>query len=221
MLRSTFPAMTRGAIVARTSAERMAALRVRQHRAGLTSLTLVVPRGDAALLRDLARRRRTRLERVDPRRRAGDVAGPVAGLPTKRSAISSRDIRRLRELLEITAVGLVVERMNARLARRIERALALDAKLDSEATPAQLQRFHIALAEFTGDETLQFLLRIALSVTAERSSFAARSRAERNAVVVRMHRSHARIARALIGRDTPAAERAVRRYFAELEGWLD
>lgn len=196
-------------------------MRARQHLAGLTTLTIVVPCGDVAYFRDVARRKRARAERDGPRRDARHLHQPVAGLPMRRSAISSRDIRTLREMLEITAVGLVVERMNARLARRIERALALDEKLDAGATPARLQRFHLALAEFSGDETLRFLLRIALNVTAERSSFPARSRAERGAVIRRMRKSHARIARALVERDAVAAEHAVRRYFAELEDWLE
>lgn len=207
--------------MAKTAAERMAELRARQRQAGLATLTIVVPRSEVATFREAARRARRPATRDGrsgaPARLLRNAIAPAA----RRSAISSRDIRKLRELLEVTAVGLIVERMDPRLGRRLERALALDATLDCDVAPARLQRFHLALAELSGDETLRFLLRIALGVTAERSGFALRPRAERNAVVGRMRRSHARIARALVARDAAAAESAVRRYFAELEDWLE
>lgn len=211
--------------MAKTAAERMSALRARQRASGLVTLTVVVPRSDVTHVRELARRRKDRLE--DSRAPASSTVRARATepfdatLPTARSAISSRDVRRLRELLEITTVGLLVERMTPRLARRIERSLALDAALDPRATAADLQRFHRSLAEFTGDETLHFLLRVALNITEERSTFPSRPLAERRAVVGRIRRSNERIARAVVTHDRAAAERAVRRYFAELEDWLE
>jgi hypothetical protein len=68
--------------------------------------------------------------------------------------------------------------------------------------------------------TLQFLLRIALHATTERSSFPLRPRKEREAVVARIKRSHVQIVNAMIERNELVAERRMRRYLSGLKDWL-
>jgi DNA-binding FadR family transcriptional regulator len=206
--------------MARTAAERMAKLRERQRRAGLVTLTLVVPARDTAHFRRLAARRRTTwtVEPNFPTR-----AGPSPGHEHRDSqkALSSVDIRRLRELLEVTAVSLATARLTSRSERRLRALLEQDAALDGDASDAELQRFHAGLGELAGDATLEFLLRIALRATGQRSTFHRLKPRQREAVIARIRRARGRIAEAILARDAALAERRMRRYLDGLKDWLE
>jgi DNA-binding FadR family transcriptional regulator len=221
MLRSVDPCNYTGASMAKSAAERMASLRARQRRAGLATLTLVVPGVDTDLFTQLAARHREAW-RTGQGRTRGRLA-PVRRLEAgaRPAGIATTDILRLRELLELTAIGLVIERMNPGMERRLRRLLEVEAALDGGASAGELQRFHLALGELAGDPTLQFLLRIALRATDERSLFATRGQRERDVVVARVKRLHRRIADALIKRNTTLADYRMRNYLAGLKDWLE
>jgi DNA-binding FadR family transcriptional regulator len=138
-----------------------------------------------------------------------------------RSAISEAEIRRLRELLELTAVGLVIERMTPRVEKQLRKLAEQEKTMTGTATPLELQRLHMALGEMSGDQALQFLLSIALRVTDERSSFTNLPRAEREGVVSRIKRVHLRIIGAIIERNGALADRRMRQYLAGLKDWLE
>lgn len=205
----------------KSAAERMAGLRARQRRAGLATVTVVVPKEDAVPLAEWAGRRRKEWTRTGGRRRRLVALPRNLGAAATRSALRSEDIRRLRELVEVAAVGLVIGRMNRHIERRLRALIEQGAALDGDASPRQLQLFHTALGDMSGDKTLQFLLRIALLATAERSSFPLRPRTEREAVVARIKRSQVQIVDAMIERNEPVAERRMRRYLSGLKDWLD
>jgi DNA-binding FadR family transcriptional regulator len=143
------------------------------------------------------------------------------GTRTRRSSIRARDIMKLRELLEVAAVGLVISRLNAQIERRLLSILEWEKRLDENATGRELQRIHSALADMSGDPTLRFLLRVALALTDDRSSFARRSRGELVSQIGRIRRAHASIVDAILRREQSLAEARVRRYIAGLEEWLD
>lgn len=201
----------------------MASLRARQHNAGLTTVTLVVPRADAAGFVTLARSRRERWSRSgrpgqSPRWLTLPRVNPARAA---RSAIHPGDILRLRELLEVAAVGLVIERMNAVVAKRLRSQLEREERLDGEASGRELQRLHAMLGDLSGDEVLRFLLHVALRLTEDHSAFSVRRKAERDAGVARITRVHARIVEAILRRDRQRAEAHVRRYISGLREWLD
>jgi Transcriptional regulators len=207
--------------VAKTAAERMANLRARQRQSGLVTLTLVVPQTDSARFTALAR---TRRELKNPQSRAPSraVSWP-GGLATmvRRSAIRPRDILKLRELLEVAAVGLVIGRLNRPIARRLETLVEGERGLDGDASSDDLQRLHATLADLTGDAALRFLLGVALRLTDDHASFRRQRREEREAAVARIKRLHAGIVAAILQRRQPLAEARMRRYVAGLEAWLD
>jgi DNA-binding FadR family transcriptional regulator len=204
----------------KSAAERMASLRDRQGRAGLVTLTLVVPRNDAAGLVSWTRRRREEWLKGDVRSRRAVALPRHLGNDTARSALRSEDIQRLRELVEVAAVGLVIARMNPRIERRLRLLVEQGATMNGDSPTQDLQRFHMALGEMSADKTLHFLLRIALHVTAERSAFPLRPRGEREAVVSRIRRFQGLIVDAMIERNDALADRRMRRYLAGLRDWL-
>jgi len=124
-------------------------------------------------------------------------------------------------MLEITAVGLVIERMTPQAEKRLRKLAEQDAAMTGTASPLELQRLHMALGEMSGDQALQFLLGIALRVTDERSSFRDRKHVEREAVVARIKRLHLRIIAAIIERNGVLAERRMRQYLVGLRDWLE
>jgi DNA-binding FadR family transcriptional regulator len=202
-----------------TTAERMAKLRARQRAAGLASLSLVVPAGDAAAFARLAARRRAL-------HRAGRTPGTTLrwsreATRLRSTSISVADILAFRELLESTAVTLAVRRMSAASARLLRAELAREAALPVDASSADWQRLHLLLGELSGDEGLQLLLRIALQLTDERSAFTRSTGADRAEVVARVKRLHAGIVDAVIARSEALAVRRVRRYLAGLREWLE
>ena len=207
--------------MAKTAAERMAMMRSRQRAAGLATLSVVVPQADVEAFTVLARRRRARWQ--DGSRRA---VRPLALPPSRAargggSAIRPRDILKLRELLEVAAVRLVVDRLSPALERRLRAVLAADQRLDGDATSPDLQRLHALLGELSGDAALSFLLEVALRLTDDHASFAKRRRSERQRVVRRIQRGHAAIVDAILRKDVPRAEVRVRRYLAGLSEWLE
>jgi DNA-binding FadR family transcriptional regulator len=207
--------------MAKTAAQRMASLRARQRQAGLTTLTVVVPQHAAAEFAALAERLRARWS-SGPRSTARGLALPrTPATRTSRSAIRARDIMTLRELLEVAAAGLVIARLNAPMERRLRSIVEWEKRLDVDATGAQLQRFHSTMADLSGDQTLRFLLRVALGLTDDHASFRGRSPAERSSGVARIRRAHAAIVDAVLRRDQSLAEARIRRYLAGLEDWLD
>jgi FCD domain len=207
--------------MARTAAQRMASLRARQRQAGLATLTVVVPRVDAPQFTALAQRCRARWK-SEPRSPALRKALPRGiATRTRRSAIRAQDIMKLRELLEVAAVGLVIGRLNAPIERRLRSIVEWEKRLDENATGRDLQRVHATLAELSGDPALRFLLNVALALTEDHASFAGRSRGERASQVARIKRAHAAIVAAILQRDQALAEARIGRYLAGLEEWLD
>lgn len=93
--------------------------------------------------------------------------------------------------------------------------------MSADATTRELQRLHLVLGELSMDPTLHFLLRIALRVTEERSSFTLLPRKQRDAVVARIRESHLRIIEAIVERNEPLAERRLRRYLSALKDWIE
>lgn len=200
-----------------TAAERMARMRARQRTAGLTTLTLVVPVRDVNQFNRLAARRRKKLE-------AGDSFTPAPGhrmrAATARS-IQPADIMQIRELLEVAAVSVVIQKMKPRISRRLRAVIADEAVLDGNASAADLQRFHLTLGELSGDPALLLFLRLALGLTNEHSTFERRSRADRDAVVGRLKLLHSTIATAIVNRSEGLAIRRMRRYLRGLVEWLE
>ena len=202
-----------------TATQRMARLRARQRAAGLTSLTLVVPASDSAAFVRLAGRRRALHD-------AGGRSQRIVRLPRRTvklgaSSISPSDILAFRELLETTAVTLAVRRINAVAVRRLRTEVDRERALSVDASSADFQRLHLLLAQLSGDDALQLLLRIALQLTDERSAFAQARGAERERVVARVKRLHAGIVEAVVARDETLAVRRMRRYLSGLREWLE
>ena len=111
--------------MALTPAERMSRMRSRQRKAGLMPLSLVVPVGDAAAFTRLAARRR-RLA-AQARHTAVPAAARMSIPRGATTSISPGDILAFRELLESTAVSLVVRRLNPPMRRRLQAALRREA----------------------------------------------------------------------------------------------
>lgn len=206
--------------MARNPAQRMASLRARQRRVGLVTLTLVVPQPDAKSFASLAKARSTHWLRGRSTPVTGIVLPRRRGTIVERSAIDSGDIMKFRELLEVTAVGLVIGRLSTSMECRLRVILEWEATLDGDASSSDLQRLHAALGELSADPTLRFLLRMALHLTEEHSSFSARPRRERDASVARIKRLHRAIVAAILARNRGAAEAQMRRYLAGLRHWL-
>lgn len=205
--------------MALTAAERMSRMRSRQRKAGLMPLSLVVPVGDAAAFTRLAARRRRLAAN------AGDTNVPApARMSIPRgvtTSISPGDILAFRELLESTAVSLVVRRVNQPMQRRLQAALRREAALPSDATSTEFQKLHRLIGELSGDEPLQLLLRIALQLTDERSAFDRSRGADRREIVERVKRLHAGIVAAIVDGDEALAVRRMRRYLGGLREWLE
>ena len=127
---------------------------------------------------------------------------------------------KLRELLEVAALGLVCARLTASGERRLRALVTWEQTLDADATGPDLQRLHALLGELSGDPTLQFLLTVALRLTDEHASFSGRPRRERGAGVARIRRVHAGIVEAILERNASLAETRLRRYLAGLREWL-
>jgi hypothetical protein len=79
----------------KSASERMAGLRARQRRAGLKTVTVVVPQDDAVPLAEWAGRRRRAWTGGGPRRRSA----PCRSWVRLRAVPCARRIRRLRELV--------------------------------------------------------------------------------------------------------------------------
>lgn len=205
--------------MALTPAERMSRMRSRQRKAGLMPLSLVVPVGDAAAFTRLAARRR-RLA-AQARHTAVPAAARMSIPRGATTSISPGDILAFRELLESTAVSLVVRRLNPPMRRRLQAALRREAALPSDAASSEFQKLHRLLGELSGDEPLQLLLRIALQLTDERSVFDRSRGADRREIVERVKRLHAGIVAAIIDRDEALSVRRMRRYLGGLREWLE
>ena len=205
--------------MALTPAERMSRMRSRQRKAGLMPLSLVVPVGDAAAFTRLAARRR-RLAAL-ARHTAVPAAARMSIPRGATTSISPGDILAFRELLESTAVSLVVRRLNPPMRRRLQAALRREAALPSDAASSEFQKLHRLLGELSGDEPLQLLLRIALQLTDERSVFDRSRGADRREIVERVKRLHAGIVAAIIDRDEALSVRRMRRYLGGLREWLE
>lgn len=205
--------------MALTPAERMSRMRSRQRKAGLMPLSLVVPVGDAAAFTRLAARRR-RLA-AQARHTAVPAAARMSIPRGATTSISPGDILAFRELLESTAVSLVVRRLNPPMRRRLQAALRREAALPSDAASSEFQKLHRLLGELSGDEPLQLLLRIALQLTDERSVFDRSRGADRREIVERVKRLHAGIVAAIIDGDEALAVRRMRRYLGGLREWLE
>lgn len=205
--------------MALTPAERMSRMRSRQRKAGLMPLSLVVPVGDAAAFTRLAARRR-RLA-AQARHTAVPAAARMSIPRGATTSISPGDILAFRELLESTAVSLVVRRLNPPMQRRLQAALRRESALPPDAASTEFQKLHRLLGELSGDEPLQLLLRIALQLTDERSVFDRSRGADRREIVERVKRLHAGIVAAIIDRDEALSVRRMRRYLGGLREWLE
>ena len=205
--------------MALTPAERMSRMRSRQRKAGLMPLSLVVPVGDAAAFTRLAARRR-RLA-AQARHTAVPAAARMSIPRGATTSISPGDILAFRELLESTAVSLVVRRLNPPMRRRLQAALRRESALPPDAASTEFQKLHRLLGELSGDEPLQLLLRIALQLTDERSVFDRSRGADRREIVERVKRLHAGIVAAIIDRDEALSVRRMRRYLGGLREWLE
>jgi hypothetical protein len=207
--------------MAKTAAQRMASMRARQRQNGLATLTVVVPQVDAANFISLAQRCRARWKGGARSAARGPALPRGIATRTRSSAIRGQDIMKLRELLEVAAVGLVIARSNAPIERRLQSIVEWEKRLDEDATARELQRLHSTLADLSGDPTLRFLLRVALGLTDDHALFANSSRGERAGQVARIKRAHAAIVDAILRRDQSLAEARIRRYLAGLKEWLE
>lgn len=203
-----------------TAAQRMANLRARQRALGLVSISLVVPASDALHFHRLASSRR---ETLNPGRGLAKIRSSVGKNIAQEFAshrIKPDDIMETRVLLEVAAVGLVIRRMNPLTARRMRSLIIGEARLDGDARTEDLQKFHLALGELSGDPALLLFLRLALQLTDEHSTFRHRPKLRRDEVVSRLKMLHSSIADAIIVRDQVLAVKRMRRYLSGLKDWL-
>jgi len=196
-------------------------MRARQRAAGLVPLSLVVPVDDVAAFVRLAARRRGRDVGASPGAPRDAIRLTGGSHRRASTSISAADILAFRELLETTAVTLVVRRMNASLTRQLRAALQQETHLPAQAHSEEFQRLHLLLAELSGDEPLRLLLRIALQLTDERSAFGRSRGGDREEIVARVKRLHAGIVAAIIDRNEALAVRRMRRYLSGLREWLE
>jgi DNA-binding FadR family transcriptional regulator len=131
------------------------------------------------------------------------------------------DILATRQVLEQATVSLAVARLSAAGAARLRAVIDAEAELDGSATGEDLQRFHFAVAELSGDPALRLFTDIVLRLSDAHSTFARRPRADRDRGVARIKRLHRTIAEAIIARDAAAASRRIRRYLEGYRDWMD
>jgi len=81
-------------------------------------------------------------------------------------------------------------------------------------------RFHLLLAELTGNPAMAMFVQILSRVTSRHSSPVG-SAQDLNDRAVQIHRVHARIAEAIFARDPDTAERRMHRHFGAIEGYLN
>lgn len=134
--------------------------------------------------------------------------------------IGPSEILATRQTLEAATVSLVVARLDLEGEQRLRDQIAAEEGLDGRAGADELLKFHFLLGELCGDAALRLFASVVLQLADSHSTFHSRSLHDRNAVVERIKRLHARIADALIARDKEAALALMEHYIGGIKAWL-
>jgi len=134
--------------------------------------------------------------------------------------IGPGEILATRQTLEAATVNLVVARLNHEGELRLREQIAAEEALDGRAGADELLQFHFLLGELCGDAALRLFTSVVLQLADAHSTFHFRSLHDRNAVVKRVKRLHARIAEAIIARDKEQALALMDHYIGGIKAWL-
>lgn len=134
--------------------------------------------------------------------------------------IKAADIYNTRKLLESAIVKLAIDQLDATGTEKLLSVIQDENGMDGNASAEQLQRFHVTLAELSGDPALAVFARIILDVTDSHSRFSQGSYKERDAVVARIKGFHREIANDIVARDRQAAIARIEKYIDGLMKWM-
>lgn len=159
---------------------------------------------------------------VEPR---VDAAVRTVSLNLEFLDISAAQINEARSAIELACVRAAAENLTEEgavkirefLDREVEMILERDREEPTEDYPTN--RFHLLLAELTGNPAMLLFVQILSRVTSRHSS-PAKSRADLVETANEVHRVHSRIAQAILARDADAAERRMRRHLSAIVDYL-
>ncbi len=155
-----------------------------------------------------------------------DAAVRTLSLNLEYLDISAHQINEARTAIELACVRSAIENLTEEGEARIREFL--DGEVDlimASRDPAEpsadypSNRFHLLLAELTGNPAMLLFVQILSRVTSRHSSPAA-SRADLAKTAAEVHKAHSRIAEAILSRDADAAERRMRRHLAAIVDYL-
>lgn len=130
------------------------------------------------------------------------------------------DVLLLRRTLDLAAVELAIERLDAEGEQALRAAVEADRSLTVDSDSADVQRLHTVIATLAGDPALSLFLQIVLRLTHIHSGFERRSRAERGKVIPRIQRMHRKLADALLARDLATARKLINNYLDSFKLWM-
>lgn len=134
--------------------------------------------------------------------------------------IRPEDILDTRLWLETATVSRAVASLTSSGEQALREAIAHEASLGPEAPAQESQRFHLLIAELSGDPALALFTRIVMQLSEAHADFALRPPEQRQRVMRNIKRLHAAMADAILARDEDAAVEALRRYFEGYRRWM-
>ncbi len=143
---------------------------------------------------------------------APDVASAVESveLLLDHAAVTARDLFEARSTVELTSVTLATERIDEAGIGQLRGVLQDGARL-SDASELS-RRFHLAVAEATGNPAIRLLVEILSSLMAKHT----RSAAPTEEALEQMREAHASIVAAIVAGDSGLAQHRLRRHLAAL-----
>jgi len=124
-----------------------------------------------------------------------------------------------RATLERQCIRLASEKINREGILRLQQYMEREEQLVGDALTRHTHDFHILIAELTGNPALRLFVQILGRLTGQQSARPA-SQAEAKRWVHAVHRTHQKIADAIIARDPDLAERRMLRHLEAMTQWL-
>lgn len=140
--------------------------------------------------------------------------------------ISAAQINEARLAIEISCIRAVTKNLDTKGEERIREFLETEVELiagdrepgkPSEDYPSN--HFHLLLADLTGNPAMVLFVQI-LSIVTSRHASPAGSRANLEETAAVVHRTHSRIAEAILARDADTAERRLRRHLSAIIDYM-
>jgi len=134
--------------------------------------------------------------------------------------IRPEDILDTRLWLETATVTRAIANLNSSGEQALRQTIVREASLGPDTSAKELQRFHLLLAEMSGDPALALFTRIVMQLSEAHSDFALRPPEQKKRVMRNVSRLHTMIAEAVLARDEGAAVEALHRYFEGYRRWM-